>query len=313
MTSILWTLCLAWTITQTACAQGEKDMEYRKLTAEEERVILHKGTEAPFSGKYENHHEKGTYTCRRCGAELYRSESKFDSRCGWPSFDDEIPGAVRRTPDRDGRRTEITCAACGGHLGHVFEGEGFTAKNTRHCVNSVSLDFKPAEAGPGAASAPADTAVFAAGCFWGVEYYFARAPGVVSTTVGYTGGRTERPTYEQVCAHGTGHAEAVRVTFDPSKTTYEDLVRLFFEIHDFTQVDRQGPDIGDQYRSAIFVSDDAQRDVAEKLVARLAAGGHRVATRVVPAQKFWEAEDYHQDYYSKTGKHPYCHFRRPVF
>lgn len=279
-------------------------MTFNKLTPEEERVILQKGTEAPFSGKYYKLDDEGTYTCRRCNAPLYRSQDKFDAQCGWPSFDDEIPGAVKRIPDADGRRTEIVCAKCGAHLGHVFLGERFTAKDTRHCVNSVSLNFLPAKSEP-----TTQTAYFAGGCFWGVEYYFQNADGVIATTVGYMGGTKDNPTYKEVCNTNTGHAEALEVVFDPAQTNYETLARLFFEIHDPTQLDRQGPDIGGQYRSAVFYADEQQKQIAEKLVGLLQAKGLKIATQIVPATTFWEAEDYHQDYYAKNGNQPYCHTR----
>jgi len=278
-----------------------------KLTPEEERVIVHKGTEPPFSGKYFALEEKGAYACKRCGAILYLSAAKFDSGCGWPSFDEEVPGAVKRRPDADGRRTEILCAACGAHLGHVFLGEGFTEKNTRHCVNSIAMNFIPAD------DQKTATAIFASGCFWGTQYYLERAKGVLTTSVGFTGGRTASPAYEDVCRGTTGHAEAVKVVYDPAATSYEELARLFFETHDFTQVDRQGPDIGAQYRTEIFYLNEEQKGVAEKLIAILRGKGFNVATRVTAAGKFWPAEDYHQNYYWKTGKQPYCHLYRKIF
>jgi peptide methionine sulfoxide reductase msrA/msrB len=290
---------------------------YRQLTPEEERVIIHKGTERPFSGKYNTHFEKGVYTCRRCGAELFESSSKFRSDCGWPSFDDQIPGAVRRQPDPDGMRIEILCNNCGGHLGHVFHGERYTEKNTRYCVNSISMDFTPAEqrqakAQPGA-EPKTERALFASGCFWGTEYFFQRAPGVLSTTVGYTGGRVENPTYKQVSTGRTGHAETTEVLYDPSKISYEQLAKLFFETHDFTQLNRQGPDIGPQYRSAIFYLNDEQKQVAERLVQELRKKGFDVKTEITQAGRFWPGEEYHQDYYNKTGGTPYCHVYRKIF
>ena len=298
----------------TGCAQSGTNKQemvksadskyFRPLTPKEERVIIHKGTEAPFSGKYDKFFEVGTYVCKRCGAELYRSSDKFDSGCGWPSFDDEIPGAVKRTPDPDGMRTEITCSSCGAHLGHVFLNEGFTPKNTRHCVNSTSLVFIPAGTPK---MAMRDTAIFAGGCFWGVEYYMEQSPGVISAEDGYVGGHIKNPSYEEVCSHTTGYAEAVQVVFDPQQTNYEKLARLFFEIHDPTQVNRQGPDIGDQYRSEIFFKNENQKRIAEDLIHILKQKGYQVATRVTPATTFYKAEDYHQDHYEKHGGTPYCH------
>lgn len=274
----------------------------KPLTPQEKRVIIDKGTEMPGTGKYNKFYENGTYLCRQCGAPLYKSADKFDSGCGWPSFDDEIKGAVKQIPDADGRRTEIVCAKCGGHLGHVFKGENFTPKNLRHCVNSVSVEFEPVTVAPST-----ETAIFAGGCFWGVEHLLQKQNGVKSVESGYIGGTVANPTYEQVCTKKTGHAEAVRVEFDPAKVSYETLAKLFFEIHDPTQANGQGPDIGPQYRSEIFYNSDNQKAVAEKLIATLKSKGLNVVTKVTPATTFYKAEAYHQDYYDRKGTEPYCH------
>jgi peptide methionine sulfoxide reductase msrA/msrB len=152
-----------------------------------------------------------------------------------------------------------------------------------------------------------ETAYFASGCFWGTQYHFERLDGVVSTRVGYAGGRRENPTYEQVCSGATGHAETLEVVFDPARVSFETLARLFFETHDPTQVNRQGPDIGTQYRSEVFYLDDEQRATSERLIEELKSNGYAVATRVTPAGTFWPAEDYHQHYYQNNGQSPYCH------
>jgi peptide methionine sulfoxide reductase msrA/msrB len=304
-TIILFLSLILFSVLGCTQVDNKKTMKFKQLTPQEERVIVHKGTEAPYTGKYENFTGKGVYVCKRCGAPLYRSDDKFDANCGWPSFDDEIPGAVKRLPDPDGMRTEIECANCGAHLGHVFKGEHFTAKNTRHCVNSISLDFIPAA--QVAAKPKTDTAIFAGGCFWGVEYYLQKNPGVKSVKSGYTGGHKDHPTYEEVCSGKTGHLEAVEVVFDPSKTNYETLARLFFEIHDPTQWNHQGPDFGEQYRSAVFYRNEEQKEITEKLIAQLKKNGFNVVTQVRKASTFWVAEDYHQDYYEHKGSTPYCH------
>jgi len=284
--------------------EDHSTMKHTELTPLERHVIEDKGTEKPFSGRFVHHKESGTYTCKRCGASLFKSSAKFDSHSGWPSFDDAIPGAVKEVPDADGFRTEIVCANCGAHLGHVFTGEGFTAKNTRHCVNSVSLNFEPKEVND---KPQHESAIFAGGCFWGVQYHLDKAPGVISTTVGYIGGNTESPSYEDVCSHTTGHVEAVEVVFDNSKTSFEKLAKLFFEIHDPTQLNRQGPDVGEQYKSAIFYKNDNQKEVGEKLIKQLEKKGLNVVTELIPATTFWKAESYHQDYYERKKQEPYCH------
>ena len=284
-------------------------MNYKKLNPEETRVILNKGTEAPFIGEYTDHFEKGIYVCKQCEAPLYTSSSKFHSGCGWPSFDDEIEGAVKKILDADGRRTEIVCSNCDGHLGHVFYGEGFTQKNTRHCVNSISMEFR-AEI---QSSKKTEVAIFAGGCFWGVEYYFQHEKGVLKTEVGYTGGHKENPTYREVCNHTTGHIEVLRVEFDPSVTNFEHLAKLFFEIHNPTQTNGQGNDIGEQYLSKIFYTSETQKVISQKLIQLLEGKGLKIATELLPATKFWLAETYHQKYYEKNGGTPYCHFRKKLF
>jgi len=261
-------------------------------------------TEPPFSGKYNNHFEKGTYVCAACKASLFRWETKYDHGTGWPSFtspisDDSIE--YREDSSFSMKRIEVRCAACGAHLGHIFD-DGPAPSFEHYCINSASLDFIPGE--KTSASKP-ETAVFAAGCFWGVEFKFRGIKGVKDTEVGYTGGTTEDPDYGQVCTDRTGHAEAVRVTFDPSIVPYEDLVRFFFAIHDPTQVNRQGPDAGTQYRSVIFTADEAQKETAQKVMDELRASGRftkPIATGIVPASKFTRAEETHQRYYEKNKK-----------
>jgi len=305
------TMLLLAIILLNTMAMGQ-NKAYKKLTEEEKHIIIDKGTEAPFTGKYEKHKGDGVYTCKQCGQELYKSSTKFESHCGWPSFDDEIPGAITRVPDPDGRRTEIVCSNCGGHLGHVFQGEHYTPKNTRHCVNSVSIDFKPVEIKISPVS-QRETAYFASGCFWGTQFHFHRQNGVESTEVGYMGGHTENPSYQDVCTGSTGHAETIKVVFDPQKVSFRELAILFFETHDPAQVDRQGPDVGTQYRSVVFYTSPQQKEIIEELISTLEAKGVKVATALEKESTFYAAETYHQDYYQKKGGTPYCHIYQKKF
>lgn len=276
-------------------------MKLRKLTEGEKRIILHGGTEPPFSGKYDRHFENGAYACRRCGALLFRSSDKFRSGCGWPSFDDSVPGAVRRLQDADGARTEIRCARCDAHLGHVFEGERLTGKNIRHCVNSVSLEFVPP--GGGRISRIA----FGAGCFWCTEAVFSGFRGVLSAAPGYAGGRTKNPTYEQVCSGNTGHAEVVLVEYDRNAASLEDLLGLFFRMHDPTSRDRQGNDVGTQYRSIILYTKAGD----DKAIWRFMKGvrvahAKPVVTEVRKLSCFYPADEIHRGFFHRNPGDPYC-------
>lgn len=290
-----------YTVLQAEKVEKLPQLKLNPLTEKEKYVIIHKGTERPFSGKYYNFDEKGEYLCKQCGAVLFISNDKFHSGCGWPSFDDAVPGAVKKLKDADGKRTEIVCAYCGAHLGHVFTGEGFTAKNTRFCVNSISLNFEKAS------TDNIKKAYFAGGCFWGVEYYLEKQKGVLSVDSGYMGGIKPNPTYKEVSRGDSGYLETVEVTYDPRKVDYETLARLFFEIHDPTQKNGQGPDIGEQYHSVVFVQNQTERNIIKKLIRLLELKGYDVATTIRDKKEFYKAEKYHQDYYDRKGKKPYCH------
>jgi len=265
-------------------------------------VLINKATELPFSGAYNQQTEQGSYLCRRCGLGLFRSDAKFLSSCGWPSFDDEISHAIKRLPDPDGRRTEIRCQRCDAHLGHVFHGEGLTAKNLRHCVNSLAIDFVKSST-----IVDSEEAIVAGGCFWGIEYYLKRLPGVVKTEVGYIGDTAVNPTYQSVCRGTTQFLEGVRIIYDKRLINYQSVIKHFFEVHDPTQTNGQGPDIGHQYLSAVFCFNEAQRLIVQQLIDELTAQGLKVATKIKPMLPFWPAETSHQDYYDKKESTPYCH------
>lgn len=279
-----------------------------KLTDFERYVIEEKGTERPFSGQYYQHDAKGVYLCKKCHAPLYRSEDKFNAHCGWPAFDDEIPGAVSRHIDADGCRTEIVCSQCGGHLGHVFEGEFLTPKNIRHCVNSVSMLFKAQDEAEDITPKHA-FATFGAGCFWCVEAIFKSLKGVLSVRSGYSGGEASDADYKSVCSGLTGHAEVVHIEFDPAQISFTTLLQVLFESHDPTTLNRQGNDKGPQYRSVVFAHDATQVDEANAMIAKLTHArvfDAPIVTQVVAFESFYPAEAYHNDYFALHGEQPYC-------
>jgi peptide methionine sulfoxide reductase msrA/msrB len=291
------------------------DAEWKKvLTPEQFYIMRREGTEHPFSGDYHPKNEPGIFRCAACGLSLYDGATEFHSGTGWPSFYQPIAkNHVIEKTDADGMRTEVECARCGGHLGHVFN-DGPQPTGLRYCMNSPALKFisdasVAEKTATNASEKKLQKATFGAGCFWSMEAIYSQLKGVTKVEPGYAGGTAPNPTYEQVGSGQTGYAETIDVTFDPKVISYRELLDVLFTVHDPTTLNRQGADVGTQYRSVIFYHDDAQKSEAENFIKQLSAEkvfADPIVTQVQPFKGFYRAEDYHLNYYSKNPNQGYC-------
>ena len=289
---------------------SKTEQEWKKiLSPEQYHMMRERGTERPFSCAWRKQDlGEGVFHCAACDLPLFSSEAKFESGTGWPSYFSPInPEHIEEFSDDSlgMHRIEVRCARCGSHLGHVFD-DGPTGK--RYCINSVALKFKPNDRKI-ANDRKLETIVLGGGCFWCLEAVYLHVKGVSKVICGYAGGKTTNPTYEQVSTGETGHAEVVQITFDPAIILYEDILHIFFTVHDPTTLNRQGNDIGTQYRSAILYANQQQHDLAEKIMREIAQEKiytGLIVTELAPLETFYPAEEYHQNYYAKNPDQAYC-------
>lgn len=277
------------------------------LTPNQYYILREKGTEQAGTGAFLLNKENGVYKCAGCGNELFTDKMKFESHCGWPSFDREIDGGkIKQIEDfsHGMHRIEIQCAKCGGHLGHIFE-DGPTNTGKRYCVNGGALSFEPSEKIVNSI----DTITFGGGCFWCMEAIFQDLKGVKSVASGYAGGNKPNATYREVCSGETGHAEVIQIAYDPKLIPLNNLLQVFFNLHDPTTMNRQGADEGTQYRSIILYRNEAQKTAINKVLNAIEQANiydQPVVTEVSPFTQFYKAEDYHQNYFKLNKSQPYC-------
>ena len=272
-----------------------KEDYFSDLNEEERDIIVNKGTETPFSGKYNNHFDAGVFICRACKNPLYESNSKFDSGCGWPSFDDEIFGSISRHKDFSGgrERTEICCNKCGGHLGHVFCGEKITEKDTRHCVNSLSIQFKKYN--------NLSKIYLGAGCFWTVDAIFSNIKGVYMCQSGYMGGNVVNPQHDEVRSGKTNHVEVVEIFFDEEIISLDGLLKIFWGNFDPKNLNRRISDIVSQYIFAIFYNKDEQKKVIFNSINSIQKKWNQpINIQIKKSGDFFRAEEHHQRYFMKN-------------
>ena len=288
------------------------DADWKKVLSPDLYAVAREAdTERAFTGTMWNSETKGTYYCAACGYKLFKSNQKFTSSCGWPSFfEQENKESITFKSDNSYgmKRTEANCGRCDSHLGHLFD-DGPEPTGKRYCMNAISLDFVPDGATLNKSQGNLETIVLGGGCYWCVEAVYENLQGIKSVASGFAGGTVENPSYEEVCTGRTGAAEVVEITYDKSVTNLDEIFKVFFTVHDPTTLNRQGGDVGTQYRSAIFYKNEEQKIAAQSIIDELNASkvySSKIVTTLEPFKKFYKAEEYHQNYYENNKDKPYC-------